>query len=463
MWDLAAAFGVSPPTLDCGPAGKCAIMRGIPGCFNLTQPSEVALIGRSVALVVAVLLLGAAGYVAYYEVAYRERARGFEDDVATLRRLHWERPPLRGVAGSGNAAAEAYAALARFAPLPARLRESLAERLYYGQVANEPERAAIAQRQPALRALRNATEQGWAFTELAVERGASMRAPDYRRVIDAGLCLLADAKSAPPAECLRTAADVIRLGQDLVPGAPLEAASASTRLTSLAARIVPRCALEADLATLRRSVHEFNLLATHAPPTGAGIELQDLVTSQALRDSAALSNKDSPSLVAHTILTRPALLGTWAQLDHPARSRKLTPDHYPDSTLEWRREQEYRAKSPSPLVAANTRDVLDRLHDDMRGQAILRMLAIGVATLADKAYRGKLPARPSNLDEVELADPYRGGAFNWRIADNGSELTLWSIGEDYKDDGGSNEWSEVAPVDIVVRFALSKTAPRPQL
>jgi hypothetical protein len=96
----------------------------------------------------------------------------------------------------------------------------------------------------------------------------------------------------------------------------------------------------------------------------------------------------------------------------------------------------------------------------MRGQALLRMLTIGLATLADKAYRGKLPARPSNLDEPALADPYRGAAFNYRIAENGAELTLWSIGEDYKDDAGSAEWTETAPVDVVVRFALAKPTVR---
>jgi hypothetical protein len=74
-----------------------------------------------------------------------------------------------------------------------------------------------------------------------------------------------------------------------------------------------------------------------------------------------------------------------------------------------------------------------------------------------------LPSRPSNIDEPELADPYRGGTFNWRFSENGAELTLWSIGEDYKDDGGSSDWTDAAPVDIVVRFALTKNAPRPQL
>jgi hypothetical protein len=377
--------------------------------------------------------------------------------VAALRRLHWERPVLRGVAGEGNAADELYAALVGFAPISAELRNALADRVYYGQPPTEPELGQLKLRQKSLKALRAATQQSWAFTELAVERGHEMRIPNYPQIVDAGLCLLADARDAPAAECLRVAADVIRLGQDLVPGAPLSAASASARLTSLAAKLVPRCAVEADLATLRRAVHEFNLLATHPPPTGAAIEVQDLASSTEMRKLLALTDKGSPTLVWTTLLERPRLLPSWGLFDRPARFRKLSPERYPDATLEWRNEQDYRAKSDLPLSAASSRDVLDRLHDDMRGQAQLRMLTIGLATLADKAYRGKLPTRPTTLEEPALADPYRGAAFSYRIAENGSELTLWSTGEDYKDDGGSSEWTETAPVDVVVHFALSKT------
>jgi hypothetical protein len=419
---------------------------------------ETALISRILALSLTVVLLAVTGFVVRYELAYRGQAHGLDEDVAALRRLHWERPVLRGVAGDGNAAGEVYAALVGFAPISPELRNDLADRVYYGQPPTDAEEAQLRLRHKTLRSLRAATQQGWAFTELAVERGDEMRIPNYPQILDAGLCLLADARKAPPAECLRVAADVIRLGQDLVPGAPLAAASASTRLISLAARLVPRCAVDADLATLRRAVHEYNLLATHPPPTGAAIEVQDLASSTKMRKLLALTDKGSPSEVWTTLLERPQLLPAWGLFDRPARFRKLSPQSYPDATLEWRHEQDYRAKSDLPLSAANTRDVLDRLHDDMRGQALLRMLAIGLATLADKAYRGKLPARPTTLEDASLADPYRGAAFNYRIADNGSELTLWSTGEDYKDDGGSSEWTETAPVDVVVHFTLSKSA-----
>ncbi|HKP63229.1 MAG TPA: hypothetical protein VJV78_41110 [Polyangiales bacterium] len=401
------------------------------------------------------------GFVVRYELVYRDQAHGLDEDVAALRRLHWERPVLRGVAGEGNAASEAYAALVGFAPISPELRTSLAERVYYGQPPSESEEAQLKLRRQTFKALRAATQQGWAFTELAVERGEDMRIPNYPQIVDAGLVMLADARTLPPVECLRVAADVIRLGQDLVPGAPLAAASASARLTSLAARVVPRCALDADLATLRRAVHEYNVLATHPPPTGAAIEVQDLASSTEMRKRLSLTNKEGVGRVWGTLLERPQLLPAWDVFDRPARFRKLSPENYPDATVEWRQEQDYRAKSDLPLSAANSRDVLERLHDDMRGQAVLRMLTIGLATLADRAYRGKLPPRPTTLEEPSLADPYRGAAFNYRVADNGSELTLWSIGEDYKDDGGSSEWTDSAPVDVVVHFTLTKpNAPR---
>ncbi|HKU44003.1 MAG TPA: hypothetical protein VJR89_37840 [Polyangiales bacterium] len=415
---------------------------------------------RILALSLTAVLLGAAGFAAHYEVVYRDQAHSLDEDVAALRRLHWERPVLRGVAGDGNAAAELYAALPGFAPLSPELRSSLAERLHYGQPPGESEAHQLELRKGTLKALRAATQQGWAFTELAVERADDMRIPDYPQIVDAGLCLLADARRAAPAECLRVAADVIRMGQDLVPGAPLAAASTSARLTSLASKLVTRCAADADLATLRRAVHEFNVLATHPPPTGAGIELSDLVSSMKMRKALALTDKESPGGVWATLLSRPQLLPVWALFDRPARFRKLSPENYPDATVEWRHEQDYRAKSDLPLSAADERDVLDRLHDDMRGQALLRMLTVGLATLADKAYRGKLPARPTTIDEPALADPYRGAPFNYRIANDGSELTLWSIGEDYKDDNGSSEWTESAPVDVVLHIQLSKPQPR---
>lgn len=415
---------------------------------------------RILALLLTLALVGVSAVIALQERAYRQLAEGLERDLAEQRRAVWERPVLRGQGQDGNAAVAAFAAVASVKPLDAALRASLAERVYYGQQPNADEIAALGARRAALRAVRAATHRTWAFTELSIELGPNMRVPDYARMVDAGLSLLADARRQPAAECLQIAADVIRLGQDLVPGAPLEAASAAARLTSLSARLIPRCALEADLPTLRQSVHELYQLATQPPPTGGGIELQQLVAAMTLRDAAALTNKSGPREVLHTLLERPALLRSWRQLADATRFRRLRPTRYPEAVDEWRREQDYRASSGLPLVAGATHDVLDRLHDDMRGQALVRMLAVGMATLAERAYRGRLPERPATLNDPGLVDPYRGGPFGFRLNAGASELTLWAVGEDHHDDGGTADYRDAAPIDVVTRFALARVETR---
>jgi hypothetical protein len=417
-------------------------------------------LNRILSLLLTFALLGVAAVIAQHERTYRQLAAGLDRDLAAQRHAVWERSALRGKAEEGNAALEAFAAVAGFPPLDAALRAGLAERVYYGQLPNADEVAAIGARQAALRALRASTQKAWAFTELAIELGPNMRVPNYARVVDAGLCLLADARRAPPAECLRMATDVIRLGQDLVPGAPLEAASAAARLTSLAARVIPRCALEADLPALRRSVHELYQLATHPAPTGGGIELQQLVAAMTLRDAAALTNKSGPREVLDTLLERPALLRSWKQIADATRFRRLSPTQYPDAVEEWKREQDFRSNTGLPLVLGATGDVLDRLHEDMRGQALVRMLAVGVATLAERAYRGKLPDQPATLHDPALIDPFRGGPLGFRLNVAASELTLWAVGEDHHDDGGASDYRDAAPIDVVTRFALARVEPR---
>ena len=76
------------------------------------------------------------------------------------------------------------------------------------------------------------------------------------------------------------AADAIRLGQDLVPGASLEAASvldAHHQRERARARALRR---QGRSTVLRKAAHELHKLATHAPPRFAGIEVADLVTAR---------------------------------------------------------------------------------------------------------------------------------------------------------------------------------------
>ena len=69
------------------------------------------------------------------------------------------------------------------------------------------------------------------------------------------------------------------------------------------------------------------------------------------------------------------------------------------------------------------------------------------------------PHEPIALDEPGLRDPYNGQPLKWRIAQDGTELSLWSVGEDMRDDKGSSEWTSEAPLDVVLHFRLRSLDP----
>jgi hypothetical protein len=151
---------------------------------------------------------------------------------------------------------------------------------------------------------------------------------------------------------------------------------------------------------------------------------------------------------------RPQLLAAWSVYEKPERFRRLSADHYPDALEEWKREQDYRLRSASSETEAAAGQTLAYLQEDMRGQAIVRMLAVGTSALAERAYRGNLPTDPSALHDAGLVDPYRGQPFYFHISGNGAEFTVWSTGPDFRDDDGSDEWTENGPRDVALHFPL---------
>jgi hypothetical protein len=148
------------------------------------------------------------------------------------------------------------------------------------------------------------------------------------------------------------------------------------------------------------------------------------------------------------------LFDKWAYLDGPTRWRKITPGDYPGALDSWKREFDFRSRAQYPEVSEGTAGVLGFLYDDMRGQALVRALTVGVATLAERARRGRLPREPSGLRDPALCDPFNGQPLHFRVTQDLDELAIWSVGEDLRDDKGSKDWSIQAPVDVVVRFAL---------
>jgi hypothetical protein len=412
----------------------------------------MAKIARQLPFLFTLLLLAAAAIAGTHESNYRDLSTRLADALASARTQRWERPVLRGAMRDGNAADELYNALQDFPPLGPSLRKSLAEKVFFGQPLELDQQQALSRRAVALRALRDSVQQGWSRTDLALERGTQLVVPDYPKLMEAGLALLAEAQTSEPAACLQVAADVLRIGQDIVPYAPLEAASVQGHLAAFSARVITRCARNADLQALRRTSHELRVLATHAAPIGTAIEIETLAAAGDLQRRAALTGK-GPLQSLQTLLARPQLLAAFQRYLHPERYRQVIPENYPEALETWKREHDLQTQT-GPEAEAIEAHIVARLNDDQRAQAIVRILCVALTALAERAYRGNVPLDPAVLQEKALVDPYQGQRLRYRVAQNGMELTLWAVGPDMRDDGGSDEWTEVGPRDVTVHVAL---------
>jgi hypothetical protein len=65
------------------------------------------------------------------------------------------------------------------------------------------------------------------------------------------------------------------------------------------------------------------------------------------------------------------------------------------------------------------------------------------------------------LRDPALADPYRGQPLNYHVATAASELTLWAVGEDFHDDGGSDIWTNSGPRDVTLHLQLPPLSAAP--
>jgi hypothetical protein len=133
--------------------------------------------------------------------------------------------------------------------------------------------------------------------------------------------------------------------------------------------------------------------------------------------------------------------------------RQVVPERYPDALEIWQREHNLQLQG-DPSSKASEAHTIGRLADDQRAQAIVRILCVAVQALAERAYRGTLPGDPAALHDPELVDPYQGRALHYRVAKNGVELTVWAVGPDLRDDGGSDDWTDAGPRDITVHVLL---------
>lgn len=400
-----------------------------------------------------------AGYVAWSQADYAERSSALDSYLVGFRQQRWERPVLRGLGSEGNAAVQAWKALDGFAGLSDADRDGLALSLHVREPLSDAQRSLLGTHTERIERVRAATRFTWAMAQLPLEQGLRMPAPAYPRAIDAALLMLAHALTQEPDACLEEAADAARFGQDLVPGAPLEAASVAARIASLASPLAARCAQGASQSAMLRAAHEFHVMATSAPPIGGNIEFTDLLLLAELRDRANLFSPHGGASAWSRLQQRPGLYDAWAYFDRPQRWRSLRSTGYPETLATWRREHEWRARATAPLVARESAGVLGWIYDDMRGQALLRATAVGLATLADRTRQGRIPATPVGIGHAALRDPFSGRSLRWRVAQDGSEITLWAVGEDLRDDKGTDEWAPQAPLDVAVHVGFPPLTP----
>jgi hypothetical protein len=227
------------------------------------------------------------------------------------------------------------------------------------------------------------------------------------------------------------------------------------RITSLATPVLARCSRGASYSALLSAARELHNMATHAPPSFGGIELVDtqvLVSIRSLATAWPVPKGENPLT---RVRRRPLLFAAFKHFDKPARWRALSAANYPDALEGWLEEQEWRDRSELAIVREASSHVTGWLFDDMRGQALLRVLTVGFATLAERSNRERMPREPLNLADPALRDPFNGRPLNWRVSQDGGELTIWSMGEDRRDDKGSSEWSAQAPIDVTVHFPLA--------
>lgn len=330
----------------------------------------------------AVVALIASPALAWYVLVRApddRRARALSEqldrDIADFR-SHWqsvERPVLRGEPMAGNAAQLARVAATRIPATP-ELPGDIADRVAEGDVPDDI--IALARTHDReLRAVREATRARQAWTDIAVERGgAATELPSYMPLLRAARLLAVQAHVAPPGECLRIGADTIRMAQDLAPGAGILGAVIAATLIEEIAPVIEQCLARATPEERAEAAREIELLAAHAPPIGAALELEALLAAATFRISADAPLVPTTEDDLDAIRFRTATLEAWEVVGrNPAQWRALTGN---EALAAWRSAETLRRASPNPLLALSAPESITAfIEKDMRAQRRLEALA----------------------------------------------------------------------------------------
>jgi hypothetical protein len=360
-------------------------------------------------------------------------------------------PVLRGATVEGNAA-DVQLAAARAMAL-GDLPPSLVEGLKRCEPPSGEARELAKAHEATLASFRRAAQYRFAWTEMRIEDGMSAEVPSYVPHLRAHRLLLARAALSPPGECLRIAADAVRMSQLMTHGAGLIGLMIAAAEVEIGPAVVIGCARHASREELAAAAAEVDRLVASAPSAGQPLEVEALVAGVTMRDMVR-SVRVLPMSAEQVEATVRAdtVLDAWEQLQgEPARYRAITATGYPESMAAYERMASAVAASTDPLVGMAVPGMRRYLERDMAVQAKLRATAVLLHAWAERDPGAPFAATaPAALARPALRDPFTGRPLGWTVDGSTGVASVWSAGANRSDDGG-----RAGSDDIVVRSDCS--------
>jgi hypothetical protein len=327
-------------------------------------------------------------------------------------RKGWERPVLRGEPQDRNAAKAQLAALDALDGADPRVLAAIAVSVRDGTPLSEASLALIQAKGPVLAALRRATQGRFAFTHADFQEKAPPR--PVRALVDTKLLLGAATREAP-AECLRIAADAIRLAQDRAPGELLVSWMVSVFAVNISAPLIVRCGEKLDAAERAAAVGELRILAEHAPSFGEILDNEWFFLSYEMIHAA-------PAAAADGMRVEGLM---WDGVDRFVASPPDLVDvdaaHYPEAFKTVARYDAFWSGDANPLLQIARVETVNYAHQDARAQATLRAL---VVTLELQGEGVVGPRTRAALDSPTLRDPFTGVALRTeKLPDGGVRVS----------------------------------------
>jgi hypothetical protein len=382
--------------------------------------------------------LGYAAILMLTRAALRDAERSIEPRLAAYEGRRWTRPVLRGEGRDENAAALQLKAAAALEGSDAKVSEHLARHVSLGEPLPPALLTEADARAPALAAMRASTQATWSYTRADLRAWPEAKLPKYALALHGQRLLLARALGGEPGECLRTANDVIRMGQDLAPGAMLVGVEVAGTSIFQAAPVAIRCAMRADAAIRAAAIAELRALIATPPPTGRAVADDWLATDAGMYRVIA-----NDEMGAFQRLRFARGLREMAQLD--ATLPDFTAADYPVALRLGGEIGKERERAKNPVMELTEHGTQLSVNRDAQEQARLRALVVAIVSLDDGPTGPKTRAA---LDDPALKDPFTGKALETEVPAAGG-FVVFSRGSDGLRKGQTRE-SGIDDAEVVV-------------